>query len=131
MHALSIRQPWAWAILHAHKDIENRDWSTHYRGPFYIHAARSMSHTEYDDFVETYLRCIRATRPNLPLPPKREDLQFGGIVGKAEIVDCVRTHSSPWFEGKYGFVLSGVKPVPFRSLRGSLGFFRVDPEVLK
>lgn len=26
--ALSIRQPWAWAILHAGKDIENRDWHT-------------------------------------------------------------------------------------------------------
>ena len=28
MKALSIRQPWAWAILHAGKDIENRDWRT-------------------------------------------------------------------------------------------------------
>lgn len=24
--ALSVRQPWAWAIIHAGKDIENRSW---------------------------------------------------------------------------------------------------------
>lgn len=24
--ALSVRQPWAWAIIHAGKDIENRTW---------------------------------------------------------------------------------------------------------
>lgn len=24
--ALSIRQPWVWAILNASKDVENRDW---------------------------------------------------------------------------------------------------------
>lgn len=24
--ALSVRQPWPWAILHAGKDIENRSW---------------------------------------------------------------------------------------------------------
>ena len=32
--ALTIRQPWAWAILHASKDIENRGWSTNFRGRF-------------------------------------------------------------------------------------------------
>lgn len=26
MIALSIRQPWAWLIINAGKDIENRDW---------------------------------------------------------------------------------------------------------
>jgi hypothetical protein len=42
MRALSIRQPWAWAILHAGKDIENRDWkpgnpARRFRGSFLIH----------------------------------------------------------------------------------------------
>ena len=38
MPALSIRQPWAWAILHAGKDIENRSWRTAFRGEVLIHA---------------------------------------------------------------------------------------------
>ena len=41
MKALSIRQPWAWAILHAGKRVENRDWQgCHYRGPLLIHASK-------------------------------------------------------------------------------------------
>lgn len=29
---LSIQQPWAWAIAAGHKRVENRSWSTRYRG---------------------------------------------------------------------------------------------------
>ena len=39
MKALSIRQPWAWLILHGGKDIENRTWATKLRGRVLIHAA--------------------------------------------------------------------------------------------
>jgi hypothetical protein len=39
MMALTIRQPWAWAIAVAGKDVENRTWHTGYRGPLAIHAA--------------------------------------------------------------------------------------------
>ena len=28
MKALSLRQPWAWAVVHAGKSIENRRWNT-------------------------------------------------------------------------------------------------------
>jgi hypothetical protein len=30
--ALSVRQPWAWLIVNGYKDVENRSWTTHYRG---------------------------------------------------------------------------------------------------
>jgi hypothetical protein len=49
MKALSIRQPWAWLILHAGKDIENRDWPTRFRGRFLIHAAKGMTRDEYEN----------------------------------------------------------------------------------
>lgn len=38
LRALTIRQPWAWAIIHGGKDIENRSWNTKHRGPLVIHA---------------------------------------------------------------------------------------------
>ncbi len=38
MKALSVRQPFAWAIVHGGKDVENRSWATSYRGPVLIHA---------------------------------------------------------------------------------------------
>lgn len=42
MKAISIQQPWAWAILHAGKDVENRTWRTTYRGPVAIHASKAV-----------------------------------------------------------------------------------------
>ena len=40
--ALSIQQPWAWLIVNGHKDIENRDWRTNFRGPVAIHAGKKI-----------------------------------------------------------------------------------------
>lgn len=125
--ALSIRQPWAWAIIFAGKNIENRDWSTNFRGEFYVHAAKGMTHTEYQYFEEIYNVLRRNDRklrlPELPAPAL---LLKGGIVGKATLVDCVQQHPSPWFFGKYGFVLKDAQYLDFIRLRGQLGFFNVD-----
>jgi len=43
MKALSVRQPWAWAIIYALKDIENRGWPINYRGDILIHAAKTCT----------------------------------------------------------------------------------------
>ncbi|MFL6864136.1 MAG: hypothetical protein ACJ8DZ_14170 [Allosphingosinicella sp.] len=45
--ALSIRQPWAHAILHLGKDIENRGRCHRHRGLTLIHASAGMSVEEY------------------------------------------------------------------------------------
>jgi ASCH domain len=37
---LSMKQPWAWAIVSGLKHVENRSWKTPYRGTVYIHASR-------------------------------------------------------------------------------------------
>ena len=52
MKALSIRQPWAWMILYAGKDIENREWPTRFRGRVLIHASKGMTHDEWEDAWE-------------------------------------------------------------------------------
>jgi hypothetical protein len=41
MRILTVRQPWAWAIIHGGKDVENRSRNIagSYRGPVAIHAA--------------------------------------------------------------------------------------------
>lgn len=41
LRALSITRPWSTLILHHGKDIENRSWSTHYRGPLLVAGALS------------------------------------------------------------------------------------------
>lgn len=128
MKALSIRQPWAWLILHAGKDIENRAWATRYRGRVLIHAAKGMSRAEFEEGLAT-AHGISATHPfpeGLALPSP-EEIERGGIVGSVEIVDCVNASRSPWFFGPYGFVLRDPQPLPFRPYRGQLGFFEVRP----
>ncbi|AXQ93171.1 ASCH domain-containing protein [Cereibacter azotoformans] len=116
--AISIRQPWAWAIINAGKNIENRGWLTNFRGPVCVHAAKGAARAEYD-FAAEFI--FRATGSNAPDAPALVDR--GGIIGVAEIVDCVRTHPSPWFFGPYGFVLANVRPVEFIPVKGALGFF--------
>lgn len=118
--ALSVRQPWAWLLTHGHKDIENRTWPTRFRGQFLIHASKGMTRGEYDD-VELFL-ALRGLKIQLPA---FEKLERGGIVGVAEISDCVNKSASPWFMGDYGFVVRDARPLQFRQMNGALGFFSV------
>lgn len=126
MKALSIRQPWVWAIFNAGKDIENRDWPTRLRGRVAIHAAKGMTHEEY-----MAARIIIADNTNLSLyPPPENEIERGVILGTVEIVDCVQHSGSPWFFGDYGFVLKSprllVEPI---SCRGALGFWDVPEDI--
>lgn len=120
--ALSIRQPWASAIVLGGKDIENRSWSTDYRGPLLIHAAKSFDADDVDDVLTI---CSRAG-----LSTDWIDDPFGGplggIIGRTELVACVARSASPWFFGRYGFVLRDVRPLDFRPCRGHLGLFVPD-----
>lgn len=122
--ALSIRQPWAWAIISAGKDIENRDWPTNRRGPICIHASKGMTRQEFDGFVDLARAMNRTGHwPEDLWIPEFGDLARGGIVGTATIADCVTASNSPWFSGGYGFVLTDVQSVPFIPCKGALGFF--------
>lgn len=120
--ALSIRQPWAWLILNAGKDIENRTWPTHFRGWFFIHAAKGMTMEEYYS-VKLWLPTIGKGDVAARMPD-RNQLERGGIVGMAKLGNCVNGSDSPWFCGPYGFVLDEVMPLPFRPCKGALGFFK-------
>jgi hypothetical protein len=124
--ALTIRQPWAWCILNAGKDIENRSWPTKVRGTVAIHAAKGMTRDEYEEC----LACCHTISTMQPMPegltmPEPQRLTVGGIVGLVDIVDCVATSDSPWFFGRFGFVLANPRPLPFIACKGALGFWRV------
>lgn len=128
MKALSIRQPWAYAILHLGKTIENRDWYSSYRGPLLIHASKGVTRHEYASALWWMAHRSLCHPQGLP---SFEEMPKGGIVGVGRMVDCVKESSSPWFEGTWGFVLEGVTPVEFYPCKGSLGLFDVDWPPLK
>jgi hypothetical protein len=127
--ALSVRQPFAWAIFYAGMDIENRDWPTQHRGRILIHAPGIVRRDDYAFFEHACRNpehwLCRAVMFGGGLP-KRQDLLKGGIIGEVEIADCVTEHPSPWFAGPYGFMLRSARVLPFEPLPGSLRFFDVD-----
>jgi len=116
MKALSINQPFGWSIVEGFKDVENRDWATKFRGEFYIHVGLAVQTGEYP-----MIRHLTGS----PFDPSMT-MHIGGIIGIAEIVDCVTESDSPWFFGRYGFVIKNARRVPFQECKGQLGFFTPD-----
>lgn len=53
MKAISIQQPWAWAIFNG-KPVENRKWSTAYRGPLLIHAGKKFDGPGWWEFLKIW-----------------------------------------------------------------------------
>src|SRR5580704_6431023 len=126
MKALSIRQPWAWLILHAGKDIENRNWqrrnpALRFRGTCLIHAG--IARQPISDELRAWIR--QTSGVDLP---RSDELPRGGIVGQVDVIDVVRASPSAWFEGPCGLLLSNPEPLPFSPCRGKLGFFRPAPD---
>ncbi|TXH57054.1 MAG: ASCH domain-containing protein, partial [Desulfurellales bacterium] len=102
MKALSIIQPWASLIIWGGKDIENRTWRlpSSMRGQtIYVHASKG-GFTKYDRVSEERLN------PGMKFP-------LGAIIGTVEIVDCVTSSDSEWFNGPYGFLLRNPQPLRY------------------
>ena len=112
--ALSVRGPWAWAILYAGKNIENRSRRTKYRGPLVIHSSRTR-----DLVAEDWLRSRRLYFP--------EDFPTGALVGIVDLVDCLdRVPRNRWASGPFCYVLRNPRIIaPPVDWRGQLGFFNV------
>lgn len=120
--ALSIRQPWAWLIVHGYKDIENRDWPTNFRGQMLVHAGLTLTQRIYDE-IRAELESASLLPPDFPA---FKALPLGGFVGWTRVADCCQQHPSPWKqEGTHGFVLRDSRPIPFVPWKGRLGFFNV------
>jgi len=130
MKAISIRQPWAWAILHAGKDIENRDWPTRFRSTVAVHAAKGMTGEEWASAVH-YI-CDRTLLTVHSLPDALRNPVRSAIVGLVDIVDCVTRSDSPWFQGEYGFVLANPRPLKTPiPCRGALNFWDVPASIVE
>lgn len=144
MKIISIRQPWAWGIFRAGKDIENRSWATKVRGRVLVHASlRTPTTLDREQILSILMKHpLRWTGTMLCDaldigPESRETrwsalrmLPVGGIIGSVEIVDCVSHSTSPWFFGPFGFVLRDPRPLPFIRLKGRLGFWNATPDVM-
>ncbi len=120
--ALSVRQPWAWAIVHGGKDIENRSAGSIRAGgmapgTIAVHAATGMRRVEYD------WAFWRMAQDGVAVP-RPDALVRGAIIGVVDVIDIVSESDSAWFGGPMGLRLArprAVTPVP---CVGQLGYFR-------
>ncbi len=118
---LTVRQPWAWAIIHGGKDVENRSWPTKHRGPLLIHAGNAFELDGYDTVKQL------ATRQ----PPPPSALMHGAIIGVVDLVDCRQDSDSEWADAdQWHWCLRNPRPMepPFPS-PGKLSLWRPPAEM--
>ncbi|MBX3131355.1 MAG: ASCH domain-containing protein [Polyangiaceae bacterium] len=138
MRALTIMQPWAWAICHANKRVENRTWQP----PRELLGRRIAIHAGKRDDAAA----VQWMRDELDIDPPAA-LPRGAIVATATLsgVVAVKRHvvtyvgdvdpamvDSPWFSGPFGWVLDDVRvladPV---SCRGAQGLWTMPPNMAR
>jgi hypothetical protein len=130
--ALTIRQPYADAIVHGPKRVENRTRRTHLRGPILIHAGA----TTYAAVGRLAIEEITGQDPDTTWPGVR-----GAIIGTARLTGChiadgccrpwgqtntIRSEPYTW-HWTLADVLALPEPVP---AKGALGFWTPPPAVL-
>lgn len=136
MRCLTVRQPWAWAILHGGKDVENREWYTSFRGTIAIHAASTfgMPKDDFADYLgDLYGEPWKSMAERFGEIKGPNDIR-GRIIGTVEVYDCVsdRKCDSPWKADGYEFfcwLLRNPQPleVPIPA-KGQLGFWNAPDE---
>jgi hypothetical protein len=132
VRAISVRQPWAWQIIHQRKNIENRSRNIagKYRGPVAIHASLKA-----DDDA---LRRLPGHAPEWVTASRV--FHYGAILGVVDLVDvhhCFNAETnfegcSPWAEpDAWHLVLLNPRPllVPI-PCRGALGLWTPPADVL-
>jgi hypothetical protein len=131
--ALTVRQPWAWAIAAGHKDVENRTWQTSYRGLLAIHAGRTWAPAEEKRACRELLEDPGVVEPGCYVPD-RHLLAEGAIVAVVNLVgicslgDSARCRCSGWGAiGQHHWRLRNVEalaePIPWR---GAQGLWEID-----
>lgn len=123
MKALSIRQPWAHAILHLGKRVENRDWSgCSYRGPVLLHASSRIvlrpTKRDRETFGDAVESILEITRPE-PGPVRSKLLESFAVLTTG------RAHDPETCHARRGCGEPIWRPAPTLPLGGIVGRARI------
>jgi hypothetical protein len=120
MRAITIQQPWAWAIAEGYKPVENRGQNVRYRGEVAIHASIEVSASPLPDREACAALDRLGGRGNVwdprwypaPLrrpPSARPTLALGAVVAVGQLVDAHRATidgeglcCQPWGQAVHG-----------------------------
>jgi hypothetical protein len=156
LRALSVRQPWAWAIAYGGKRVENRPQKRNYRGVIAIHSGIELDepgffprgdagHAAAVEFQAIGGRSNLWDARMLWIGGTRHPgLALGAVIAVAEIAGChfcaecrsagtfndALTLCSPWAaEGRWHITLANVRPLAEAvPCRGKLGLWRLPED---
>ena len=122
LDALSIPQPFSWAIANGFCPLVNRGDTAPTGKRFLIHAGKK----ERDELIAPVLGWI-ADATMIPIGDLRAryaaERGLGAIVGAATIRSIVRIYPKPWWRGPFAYVVEDAKPCQPITFRGRPGFF--------
>lgn len=120
MKALSIKQPWAWAIANGLKTIETRKWCPDHRGDILIVASLKPDKLLLEWLVEQRGEGIL------------EEVEYGKAIAIAELVDCrameMRDEAAAMcvcYPGAFSWFLENVRKIKPFPVKGRLGIYEV------
>lgn len=149
--ALSLWAPWAFAILHLGKTIENRSlrgakrngFPRHFLGDFWIHASlwpggsqrplnANQQHELKDEFQSAFARSGHTKETFRVVTLGELDGMRGHIVGRATVTGYVESSDSPWYvPGSLGIVVANPVAVATPvAASGALGWWKVPEDKL-
>ena len=127
MKVLTIKEPFATLIMNKTKYIETRSWKTNYRGELYIHAGIAKLSNEVKQ------------RKELSKLYNEEELNYGNIICKCNLVDCIYMTeefikqekeknynnfiSGRYEVGRYAWVLDNIEVIKPIKVKGKLGIW--------
>src|SRR5947208_760657 len=118
LRCLAVKQPWAWALVAGVKDIENRTWSTEYRGQIVIQASSSKTIVN---------KISKTTGKSLP----SMTFEYSALIGVVDVLDVVplseELENNLWVCGplcwKVGNARMFREPIP---AKGKLNLYSLD-----
>ena len=150
---LSVKNPFAYLILQGGKDVENRTWTTDYRGRLYIHVSGDTLPflTDEPNLTDDYARKLEVFLDTLAEYYSKCDIEKGttaesfmnavidnpelwllksqSIIGYVDLVDIIQNSSSPWsIDGQYHWILKNPTLLenPIRQVKGRLGLWKYN-----
>lgn len=127
MKALTISQPYASLIASGEKWIENRHWTTQYRGPLAIHAGKGNQYMDTREMAAMPTGCVIAIAELVGCLPldilrKHRSSQVLDKLGVSVDEFLANVHA----EGPWCWVLQGarrIKPIAARGQQGIWTFY--------
>lgn len=144
MKTLTLTQPWATLVAIGAKRIETRSWSTQYRGPLAIHAAKGFPKWAQETCQEETFKTVLGTKVG-------SALTVGCVLATCELIDVLPMEATgclpgvfddypdlktpqelefgDYAAGRWAWILDKVKPMekPVPA-RGALGLREWNPE---